>query len=131
MVNTAHAISNIKVYPSLAHFPIQLSQTLQTQALFDTGASCSCISQSLFDHLLEDHNVKLTLKQMDLKVGQADGTSLLPRGVVVLWVKLYTHAFSHPFIVCVKLQQDMLLGVDFAEHFLIGIDWDTQGIPYL
>ena len=68
---------------------------------------------------------------MDLKVGQADGTSLLPRGVVMLQVKLHTHTFSHPFIVCIKLQQDMLLGFDFAEHFSIGLDWDTQGIPYL
>ena len=87
----AHTISNVKVHPSLAHFPIQLSPTLQTQALFDMGASCPCITQSLFDHLLKDHNVKLKLKQMDLKVGQADGTSLLPRGVVVLQVKLHTH----------------------------------------
>ena len=68
---------------------------------------------------------------MSLKVEQADGTSLLPRGVVMLQVRLHTHTFSHPFIVCVKLQQDMLLGFDFTEHFSIGIDWDTQDIPYL
>ena len=49
----------------------------------------------------------------------------------MLQVKLHTHTFSHPFVVCVKLQQDMLLGFDFAEHFSIGIDWDTQGTPYL
>ena len=104
---------------------MQLSPTLQTQALFDMGASCSCISQSLFDHLLEDHNVKMKLKQMNLKVGQADGTSLLPPGVVVLQVKLHTYTFSHPVIVCVKLQQDMLLGFDFTKHFSIEIDWDT------
>ena len=115
----------------MAPFPIQLPPTLQTQALFDTGASCLCISQMLFDHLLEDHNVKIKLKQMSLKVGQADGTSLLPRGVVMLQVRLHTHTFSHPFVVCVKLQQDMLLGFDFTEHFSVGIDWDTQDIPYL
>ena len=68
---------------------------------------------------------------MNLNVGQADGTSLLPGGIVVLQVRLHTHTFSHPFIICMKLQKDMLLGFDFAEHFLIGIDWDTQGIPCL
>ena len=68
---------------------------------------------------------------MSLKVGQAHGTSLLPRGVVMLQVRLHTHTFSHPFIVCIKLQQDMLLGLDLTEYFSIGIDWDTQGIPYL
>ena len=68
---------------------------------------------------------------MNLKVEQADGTSLLPQGVVILQVKLHTHTFLHPFVVCVKLQQDMLLSYDFAEHFFIGIVRDTQGIPYL
>ena len=55
----------------------------------------------------------------------------MPRGVVVLAVKLHTHIFAHPFMVCVKLQQDILLGFNFVEHFSIGLDWDTQGIPYL
>ena len=68
---------------------------------------------------------------MNLRVGQADGTSLILRGVVVLAVRLHTHTFAHPFVVCVKLQQDILLGFDFAKHFSIGLDWDTQGIPYL
>ena len=67
---------------------------------------------------------------MNLKVGQADGTSLLHQGVVMLQLRLHKHTFSHPFIVCIKIQ-DRLLGFDFAEHFSIGIDWDTQGIPYL
>ena len=68
---------------------------------------------------------------MNLKVGQADGTSLLPVGVVMLQVKLHQHTFSHPFVVCVKLQQNMLLGFDFFKHFSIEIDWDIQGTPYL
>ena len=68
---------------------------------------------------------------MNLQVGQADCISLMPRGVVVLAVKLHTHTFAHPFVVCVKLQQDILLGFDFAKHFSIGLDWGTQGIPYL
>ena len=49
----------------------------------------------------------------------------MPRGIVVLTVKLHTHTFAHPFVVCVKLQQDILLGFDFAEHFSIGLDWDA------
>ena len=65
---------------------------------------------------------------MNLKVGQADWMSLIPQGVQV---KLHKHTCLHPFVVCVKLQEDMLLGFDFAEHFSIGIDWDTRGIPYL
>ena len=55
----------------------------------------------------------------------------MPRRVVVLAVKLHTHTFAHPFVVCVKLQQGILLGFDFAKHFSIGLDWDKQGIPYL
>ena len=118
------------MYPTLAHFPIQLSSMSHTKALFDTGASCSCVSQVLFDHLLEDHNIKIHLQPMNLWVGQADGTSLMLRGIVILIVQLHTHSFAYPFVVCVSLQQNILLGFDFAEHFSIGLDWDTQGIPY-
>ena len=68
---------------------------------------------------------------MNLKVGQVNGTSLQPQGEVMLQVKLQTHMFSLLFVVCIKLQQDMLLGFDFTEHFSLRIDWDSQGIPYL
>ena len=51
-----------------------------------------------------------------------------PRGGNVASKTAYMYILT---TICVKLQQDMLLGFDFAEHFSIGIDWDTQGTPYL
>ena len=66
IARSTHTISNINIHSTLAHFTIQLSPTLHTKALFDTGTSCSCISQSLFDHLLEDNNIKVQLQPMNL-----------------------------------------------------------------
>ena len=70
-------VSNVQVMKGkLATFIIKLFNTEPVSALFDTGAMCSCISASLYDHISK----KVPMTKKHLKVGQTDGTSLGPQG---------------------------------------------------
>ena len=71
------------------------------------------------------------MMKIHLRVGQADGTSLGPRGLVRLLIKIIDNHFEHLFIVCQNLKQPLLLRIDFAQHYKIGIDWDHTGASYL
>ena len=37
----------------------------------------------------------------------------------------------HTFIMCQNLKQPLLFGMDFAQNYRIGIDWDHNGVSYL
>ena len=39
--------------------------------------------------------------------------------------------FKHKFIVCSALKAQMILGLDFAQTYRIGIDWDNNMEPCL
>ena len=56
---------------------------------------------------------KVAMIKKHLKVGQADGTSLGPKGLVRLLVKINNNYFEHLFIVCQNLKQPLLFGMDF------------------
>ena len=49
-----------------------------------------------------------------LKVGQADGTSLGPNGLVRLLIEINNNYFEHLFIVCQNLKQPLLFGNGFC-----------------
>ena len=83
----------------LATFIIKLFNTEPVSALFDTGATCSCISASLYDQISK----KVAMTEKHLKVGQADGTSLSPKGLVKLLIKINNNHFKHLSIVCQNL----------------------------
>ena len=38
---------------------------------------------------------------------------------------------KHMFIMCQNLKQALLFGMDFAQNYRIGIDWDHNGVSYL
>ena len=66
-----------------------------------------------------------------LKVGQADGTSLGPKGLVRLLIEINDNYFEHLVIVCQNLKQPVLFGMDFSQCYKIGIDWNHKGASYL
>ena len=39
--------------------------------------------------------------------------------------------FTHRFMVCTKLTTPIILGLDFAKAYHIGIDWNVDSTPYL
>ena len=121
----------------LANFQVQISEGKNNQviALFDTGATCSCVSSKLLHTLSQSKSSLNQVKYlpMKLKVQQADGqTSLHPIGIAIITIQLSQHVFTHPFIVCNKLHLQMLPGLDFAGINKIGFNWGSEmGQVYL
>ena len=66
-----------------------------------------------------------------LRVGQEHGKCLSPKGLVKLLIKIDNNHFEHLFIVCQNLKQPLLFGMDFAQHYTIGISWDHTEVSYL
>ena len=95
--------------------------------MFDTGATCSCISYKTFQTII--NNKKITNEK--LRVIQADGHSLNPIGTVELDINLGREQFKYKFIVCRNLKMPIILGLDFAEYHKIGFDWNADRSAYL
>ena len=95
---TDNIVSNMQAMKGkLATFIIKLFHTEPVSALFDTGATCSCIWASLYNQTSK----KVAMTKKDLRVGQADGTSLGPKGLVRLLIEIINdNHFEHLFIVC-------------------------------
>ena len=85
----------------LATFIFKLFNTEPMSALFDTGAMCSCTSVSLYDQISK----KVAMIKRHLKVGQEDGTSLGPKGLLRPLIEINNNYFEHLFIVCQNLKQ--------------------------
>ena len=109
--NTEHIVSNVQAMKGkLATFITKLFNTEPVSALFNTTAMCSCISASLYNQISK----KVAMTKMHLRVGQVDGTSLGPKGLVRLLNKINDNHFEHLIIVCQSLKQPLLFGIDFA-----------------
>ena len=62
-----------------------------------------------------------------LKVNTASGTTLGPIQIAPLELNTDDQNFVHNFVVCTKLKQHLILGLDFAQRYRIGMDWDMYG----
>ena len=89
-------------------FPIDMQGT-KCNALIDTGASRSCISEAYFK----------TLPQQILKglhrvaVQSASGSSLAPLGFMTSNITLGNKTFQHDFVVYKHLMRPLILGREF------------------
>ena len=66
-----------------------------------------------------------------LKVNTASGPTLGPTGIAPLDLNIEEQNFTHNFIVCTKLKQHLILGLDFAQRYKIGINLDKNGKLFL
>ena len=92
-------------------------------ALVDTGATRSCLSEEYYQQLLLP-GLKPVHK---LQVRTASGSSLCPTGTITCDFKLGKQPFSFKFIVCRGLSRPCILGLDFLRKYKIGIGWSPNG----
>ena len=89
-------------------FPTRIGTTM-CNALIDTGAMRSCMSEKYYKKL---HLSKIRLLQ-NVNVKSATGSNLVPVGLVNCTFELGKTEFSSDFIVCKNLTRPLILGRDF------------------
>ena len=89
-------------------FPIDIQGT-KCNALIDTGASRSCISEAYFKTLPQQ-----TLKgEHRVAVQYVSGSSLAPLGFITSNITLGNKTSQHDFVVCKHLMRPLILGREF------------------
>ena len=92
-------------------------------ALVDTGAMRSCLSEEYYQNLLLP-GLKPVHK---LQVRTVSGSSLCLPGTVTCDFKLGKQPFSFKFIIYKGLSRPCILGSDFLRKYKIGIGWSPNG----
>ena len=104
------------------------SQNSTVPVIIDTGANCSCINTEFHGQYFPGTKLQ---KLRTGHVNQASGGSIGAIGTMEIICKIRNRLFKHKFIVCSALKAQMILGLDFAQIYQIGIDWDDNTEPYL
>ena len=106
-----YIISNLE-YANLilSNFAIKILKTEPITALFDTGATYSCVSQQIFRKIPDTIN----MTKKPLKVSTASWPMLWPIGIAPLELSIDDQNFAHSFMVCTKLTQHLILGLNFT-----------------
>ena len=89
-------------------FPTKVGSTL-CNALTDTGATKSCMSESYYKTL----HLNSIRSVVNTHVRSATGSHLSPLGIVNCPLKLGNTTFVNDFIVCQNLTRPLILGKDF------------------
>ena len=97
-------------------------------AIVDTGASCSCVNLDFQNRYFPNRKLE---KLRTCTVKQASGSSMGALGMIEITFTIEGHIFKHEFIVCSALKTGVILGLDFAQSYRIGIDWNDAMEPYL
>ena len=114
-IHVISSLENAKL--KLSNFVIKTLKPEPITALFDTGATCSCMSKQVFQKIAS----KIDLIRKPLKVNIASGATLGPIGIAPLHLNIEEQNFTHNFIVCTKLKQNLILGLHFAQRYKTGI----------
>ena len=103
-------------------FPTKIGTTM-CNALIDTGATRSCMSEKYYKklklakiHLLQNVNVK-----------SATSSNLTPMGLVNYTFKPGKTEFSSDFIVCKILTRPLILGTDFLIQNHVSVRYSENG----
>ena len=102
-------------------FPIT-SSNLQFNALYNTGATKSCMSLKTFESL----KLKLTDDKCPFVV-TTTGKSMEPVRFTQCSFNINGHSFTQKFIVCSNQTRPIILGKDFASRNCIGVVYTKQG----
>ena len=103
-------------------FPVTIAGD-NCNALIDTSATRSCISETFYNQLM----LPWLLKAFCLVVTSAPGSTLCPMGKVQCPFKLGGHSLEFSLIFLQNLTRPIILGLDFMCKHQIGLHWsDTR-----
>ena len=103
-------------------FPTKVGSTL-CNALIDTGATKSCMSESYYKTL----HIDSICSVVNTQVRSATGSNLSPLGIINCTFKLGKTAFVNDFIVCQNLTRPLILGRDFLMKNHITVRYAENG----
>ena len=84
----------------------------QVDAVCNSGASVSCLSEKLFNRINENHQVKI---QSGTRLRSANQMPIQIKGTVSVPIKIGSKAYEHTFYVLIEAASDCRLGLDFLE----------------
>ena len=111
-------------------FPITFKtrkEQSELDALFDTGATRSCINYDTYNKL-KLNNLKTSYTPT---VVGADGSSLGAVGTARCELSLGGVMIEQEFIVCNHLKRNVIIGIDCAKKCCLGIRWTAEGTRVL
>ena len=83
------------------------------EAVCDSGASVSCLSEKHFNQINENHQVKIQLSTT--RLSSANQMPIQIKGKVSVPIKIGSKMYEHTFHVLIEAASDCLLGLDFLE----------------
>ena len=106
---------------------------MEATALFDSGATLSCISKHLYDHIhrIEPSMVIDTNAGPAIIITSASDDELINLGQCRLHIKLGAKMFKYYFQIIKNLKQDLILGLNFQRMFKISQDVTDNNDLYL
>ena len=103
-------------------FPVTINSQVNINALYDTGATRSCMNYDTFFSLGLDLDDKPAPH-----VRTASGTDMGAIGFATLTFAINNHVFTQQFIVCRSQMRPLILGQDFCVHHCTGCEWTPHG----
>ena len=83
-------------------------------------------------HFYSEFNIKRKIdNKLKVKVISGDASNLGPLRITKSCIILGSYGFECKFIVCKNLLYSVILGVDFAQSFMIGVALNSQDQLYL
>ena len=96
---------------------------VKCNALVDTGATRSCISNKFYQQLMQPQIRSL----YQMTVVSAMGSNVKPLGMTTCEILKGKRKFRMDFIVCEKVGRLCYLGLDFLRKYKIGLGWSPTG----
>ena len=121
--NTINKLSASIIKPKRPYVPVQVNGH-NIAALYDTGADISCMNSKTFRKLFPVDKRPPKTHQVS-HVNSASGTALNCEGVFQMTMIIDRKECVHPVRVFSNLNENFIIGIDFATKFGLGFDPST------
>ena len=106
------------------YVPVKMFQS-HIQALYDSGADVSCLSEKEFRKIPVQLRPKAE-PHTNTTCKSASGQNLQVKGIYKIPISIMGKEILHPFRVMVNLNETMILGSDFIHQHLLAYDPSVQ-----